>query len=93
MSKQTAVEYLFHTFFNEDNTSDYVLRVFEEALEMEQKQSKVHTINEELFLKMKPGTANFSSVFYNGEIYYQYQASFYNLMKFQREFLKSKTNE
>jgi hypothetical protein len=36
--KQTAVDYIFHTFYNEDNISDYVLRIFEQAKEMEKGQ-------------------------------------------------------
>jgi arginine decarboxylase-like protein len=36
--KQTAVDYIFHTFYNEDNISDYVLRIFEQAKEMEKQQ-------------------------------------------------------
>jgi hypothetical protein len=36
--KQTAVDYIFHTFYNEDNISDYVLRIFEQAKEMEKEQ-------------------------------------------------------
>jgi hypothetical protein len=35
---KTAVDYIFHTFYNEDNISDYVLRIFEQAKEMERKQ-------------------------------------------------------
>jgi hypothetical protein len=38
MEKQTAVDYIFHTFYNEDNISDYVLRIFEQAKEMEKEQ-------------------------------------------------------
>jgi len=36
--KHTAVDYIFHTFYNEDNISDYVLRIFEQAKEMEKQQ-------------------------------------------------------
>ena len=36
--KKTAVDYIFHTFYNEDNISDYVLRIFEQAKEMEKEQ-------------------------------------------------------
>lgn len=36
--KQTAVDYIFHTFYNEDNISDYVLRIFEQAKEIEKEQ-------------------------------------------------------
>ena len=36
--KQTAVDYIFYTFYNEDNISDYVLRIFEQAKEMEKEQ-------------------------------------------------------
>jgi hypothetical protein len=36
--KQTAVDYILYTFYNEDNISDYVLRIFEQAKEMEKEQ-------------------------------------------------------
>ena len=38
MERLTAVDFIFHTFYNEDNISDYVLRVFQQAKEMEKEQ-------------------------------------------------------
>jgi hypothetical protein len=37
-NKHTAVEYIFHNFYNEDNVSIHVLRIFKEAFLMEKKQ-------------------------------------------------------
>ena len=56
MKEETAVEFLFRMLYNKDTMNDYLIRVFEQAKEIENKKLK------EMYLK---GIENYNPPFEN----------------------------
>jgi hypothetical protein len=67
---KTAVDYIFHTFYNEDNIPDYVLRIFEQAKKMEREQ----IIN------------SFEIGYYNGAFYHEGNAIYHGNNYYNKKF-------
>ena len=82
---KTAVDYIFHTFYNEDNISDYVLRIFEQAKEMEKEQMRIISIDKELFKRLPIEGTNLCSFNVND---FRYFASKYYIDNFKESFNK-----